>query len=460
VERFDQNYHRENWRIDIPRPTVGIWFGDNWSVTDNLTVNFGVRWDDDWGATAPTGIQDTSIPIDNGRVAIDAGYRAGIRDHNNVAPRVGFAYDVGGTGDFVIRGGSGLYYSVPVSNVTFSHQIYNQMVAGSFDYDGQPGFLEDPTRGSTGDDFLSGREPVPPQAARIIDPEFKMPYTWQNSIGFQKQLNSVTSVEADLTHWIWYNDTRTQDLNLFYDPETGYNRNPSSGRPNPNYTQVNWFQSTGKRDYLALATGLNRRFSNNFQGGATYTLMFYQHDNSAIGWTSGFANNPFDLDDEWARSGAFQRHTVRLNAMYRLPYGIQISGLYFFGSGSYFSSYHSSRPYGKPGTNRLNLGSPVEIPASVQDRFDGPAVIGTGQLVPRNALRGLPLHKVDLRVARDFTIGDVTLTGIAEVFNVFNHANYGSYVTAVNSSSFGQPRASGANAYVPRSGQLAFRISF
>lgn len=462
VQRFDVNFHGLGWLIDIPRPTFAVYIGDTWRVNNHLTVNYGVRWDDDWGATDPPDINETIININNGRDQGDFGYKTDIRDHNNVAPRAGFTWNVGGTNDLVIRGGSGLYYSTPVSNVTFSHQIYNQMIAGSFNNDGQPGFVTDPLRGRTPEDFLSGRVAVPPQAPRIISPEFKMPYTWQSSLGFQKQLGDVMAIEADLNHWIWYNDTRTRDVNLFFDPATGYNRDPRFGRPNPAYTQVTWFESTGRRDYLALASGFSRRYKNNFQGGVTYTLMFYMRDDGTIGYTQGDANNQFDhLDGEWARSTDFQRNTVRVWGLYQLPWGFSVSGLYLYGSGNYYSTSHASQPYGKPGTNRLNLGAPVTIPASMQDRFEGPDVIGTGQVVPRNALRGLPLHKVDLRIQKEFRLrGEARLQLMGEVFNLFNHANYGTFVSQVNNAAFGQPRQQLGNAYVPRSGQVGFRLAF
>ena len=76
------------------------------------------------------------------------------------------------------------------------------------------------------------------------------------------------------------------------------------------------------------------------------------------------------------------------------------------------------------------------------------------------ALRELPLHKVDLRISKDVRIGRVRITGVAEAFNLFNHANFGSYNGQVNSTTFGDPRTSAGNAYVPRSGQLGFKVAF
>jgi hypothetical protein len=86
-------------------------------------------------------------------------------------------------------------------------------------------------------------------------------------------------------------------------------------------------------------------------------------------------------------------------------------------------------------------------------------------VVPRNALRGKPLHRLDVRLAKNFRLGPVNLAAIAEVFNVTNRANYGSYVGQVDSPNFGRPVSvpnfSGlGTAYAPRIGQLAFRVTF
>ena len=73
-------------------------------------------------ASAPN-VKEASILIDPGlssevgayQVGVaDYGYKRGIRDWKNLAPRAGFSYNLGGRNDFVIRGGTGLlFYASP-----------------------------------------------------------------------------------------------------------------------------------------------------------------------------------------------------------------------------------------------------------------------------------------------------------------------------------------------------------
>jgi hypothetical protein len=480
VQRFDQNFG--DWTIDIPRPTWAVWFGDTWRMKEQLTVNYGIRWDADWGALDPPHIttQTTFDPAPGWvypGLALEPGamlYPNNLRDLGSVAPRGGFTWNVGGRGDLVIRGGSGLYFSIPDSNTTFSIQSFNgeRILVNSFANDGQPGFIQDPTRGRTPEDFLSGRYPVPPQGPRVIAHDYQMPSTWQSILGMQKQIGSQLGVEADFTHWKGYNFARQRDPNLFFNPATGYNRNPSQGRPDPKYGQIQWLESNGRADYAAISTALNRRYANNWQASMNYTYMLFMNDN-----TTGFqyqGNNPFDPEAEWARSTDFQRHTLRFNGIWRLPYDISVSGAYLFGSGNYYSTTVALNPFGHTGTTRLNSGATaLNIPetivtsaqnsdvVSVRDRFDGPASIAPGEIAPRNALKGLPLHRIDVRVSKDLNLPNgIRLTGIAEVFNLTNHANYGAYNGQINSTTFGQPRQNLLNAYQPRVMQLAFKVAF
>jgi hypothetical protein len=308
------------------------------------------------------------------------------------------------------------------------------------------------------DDFRSGARPLPAQSPRAIAGDYKMPYTWQSTIGFQTQFGPRLGFEADLTHWKGNNLPRQRDPNLFFDPVTGYNLNPSAGRPDPKFTRIQWLESTGKADYAAISSGFTRRYAGNWQAGLTYTYMLFMNDN-----TTGFqyqGDNTFNPDADWSRSTDFQRHTLRLNGLWRLPFGFNVAGAYFFGSGNYYASSIAANPFGQSGQNRY-VTSAVSIPSDVQNRFDGPTSFAVGDVVPRNALKGEALHKMDIRASKDIPFpGGIKLGLIAEVFNVFNHANYGDYNAQINSTTFGQPRQNLATAYLPRVAQLAFKITF
>ncbi|HVZ23896.1 MAG TPA: TonB-dependent receptor, partial [Vicinamibacterales bacterium] len=117
VQEYDVFFHND-FLVNVPRPQTAAWIGDNWRVNDSLTLNLGLRYDLDLDGLNPPGVHDVPIPIDNGKDTGDFGYKTGTKDLNDFAPRAGFAWNVGGKGSLVIRGGSGLYYNFPVSNVT------------------------------------------------------------------------------------------------------------------------------------------------------------------------------------------------------------------------------------------------------------------------------------------------------------------------------------------------------
>ena len=71
------------------------------------------------------------------------------------------------------------------------------------------------------------------------------------------------------------------------------------------------------------------------------------------------------------------------------------------------------------------------------------------------------IHRVDLRVQRRVRLGGrATVDGLLETFNLFNHANYGSYVTQESNQNYRQPSFNANIAYQPRILQLAFRTTF
>jgi hypothetical protein len=66
-----------------------------------------------------------------------------------------------------------------------------------------------------------------------------------------------------------------------------------------------------------------------------------------------------------------------------------------------------------------------------------------------------------VRIQREFRFGPkVRATGLVELFNVVNHANYGGYSTQQSLANYGQPTSVNNVAYYPRQAQLGFRFAF
>jgi hypothetical protein len=441
ANRFDIYYAKgDDWTYNVPRPMYAGWVGDTWAVNNRLTLNLGVRYDAAWKDFVSPGNMETTLIINNGFDTKDYGYKNNIRDLNNFAPRAGFAWNVTGANDLVIRGGSGLFFGTQGGNQAVDSQLFGgqRILVASFANDGKPGFVTDPTRGASANDVISGKVPLPPQTISVIDHDFKMPSTWQSMLGFQKQINDVTGFDADLVYYKGMNEDEQLDPNVFYDPVTGFPKNPSRfGRPNPAYGPINLKASNGYSDYFAVASSFTRRYRKNFQAGLTYTLMFFKNDTgiSSAGYGSQLLN-PFDVGAEWARSAEFQRHTLNANGVWNLRWGMLVAGSFHYGSGNYATLTSPADPLGQVNGARR--------------------VLADLTVLPRNTFRQDPWQSLDLRVSKDVRVGTIKFTGMAEVFNLYNYDRFNRN-TIVGNALFGQATSS---AGTPRTGQLAFRISF
>ena len=183
-----------------------------------------------------------------------------------------------------------------------------------------------------------------------------------------------------------------------------------------------------------------------------YTRVFYRNDeNPGTGGYAGTMNNAFSLSQEWGRAADAQRNTLRATGIVRLPAQFSLAGTYIMGSGQWYQSVYAQNPVGFQGT-RL-----IPVPGAQLGLING----FDGSRVPRNDFEGKPIHKVDMRLTKDFTLGRMKVTGIAEVFNIFNHANYGAYNLTIGLANYGIPvQPFLSTTYIPRSGQLAFKLSF
>lgn len=103
---------------------------DTWRIGKRFTLNYGVRYDYEFTEQfAPTPFRDPLTGITLSASDVQAAQDAlnitqGFpRDKNNIAPRLGFAWDVGGNGKTVIRGAIGRFFDHPLLAVSFNSNI-------------------------------------------------------------------------------------------------------------------------------------------------------------------------------------------------------------------------------------------------------------------------------------------------------------------------------------------------
>jgi hypothetical protein len=110
---------------------VFAFFQDDWKAGRNLTVNLGLRYERAGGPTEKNGVI-SNLNLENrsayGRAGsgpfglLETG-KPSFRGNNNWAPRVGFAWNAGGSQKTVVRGGYGVAYDFiflnPITNQQF-----------------------------------------------------------------------------------------------------------------------------------------------------------------------------------------------------------------------------------------------------------------------------------------------------------------------------------------------------
>lgn len=479
-----QDFYPNGPGLNMPRHEYAVWFGDTWHPLKNLSITMGLRWDADTGEYDPPGLPATTAIVNNGwGTNGNIGIKPGYQDLHDWAPRGGVSYSIGK--GFVLRGGAGVFYAFHDSQLTLGLAPTQQGGVGQFantyvNFTGSPTFFSNWTNGATTATYVANPALAGPQGITSVSSDFRDPRAVQATFGFQKQLGSSWEVDSDFIYTRGEFLAWSADANENYDPNTGFTYNPNylgapppAPRPDPAYAGISLLKSNLHSEYMAIASSLNKRFARRWQAGVTYTLML-KYDDEGSGAGLGFSsiatiNNPVCPSCEWAVSPAFQRGTLRANAIYQGPWGLNLSGVFYYGSGNYFANgyappqnYIDTLTGSFLGTNRLNAGStPIVIPAQYLGRWNGPSVIEPGQDLPRDAFHGLPIYKVDMRLSKDFRIGErVVITPMVDVFNLFNHPNYGSYETLVNLPAFGTPVQNLSDSYVPREFQFAFHFAF
>ncbi|MGB7745369.1 MAG: carboxypeptidase regulatory-like domain-containing protein [Terracidiphilus sp.] len=476
-----------NYNIDITRNIIGLWIEDDWKLLPRLTLNLGLRYDNDLGA------YNTSYAPSPGLITPNS------NPNLNFAPRIGFAWDPFGDGKTSIHGGGGIYYADQVANAIIDEELYSSTArALQATTSGTDLALPAPFAGqnpsSDPQNYVTSPQPVQRGA--------KTPYAFQASFGISRQLPGQTTITIDGFHQRVYDDWIALGGNLLVNPANPeQNLNPATNMtatiygervcgnggidldtldttmlatdapPNGHTTgqpakQVcNQTFGAAVRNFAVypgagdindnLAVGIRHAITHGFTGAIAYT---WGRDKNSTNGAFGYPNKPFKsgIQQEWANGTDDQRQTLTATGQYAWKYGLMLSSLYHFGSGLAFAPSSGTSVNGYSSSTRtFAAGATPEAPgftgtcptttctkiyAPLSKTYYDPAY--GYYIIQRDGFRGTPYNRVDARLQETIKLHErySTILGF-EAFNLFNHSNYGNFNTTATLAVYGHPNA-------------------
>lgn len=410
---------------------------DSWRATPKLTVNYGLRWEGQFNPQPATTNAFLMQQVQNFRFPYGSTNPAVIRDQlQQWAPRLGIAWDITGKGKTVLRAEGGIYYAqTPL--IVYAGPLNNFRIPA-----GDLSLVITPSPGNTiyqqfkniGVDLNTTTLDKLPlltiaQVQQIAGPsrnpyfgaapittsgdKYRNPKSYQFSGGLTHELVRGLVLDYQLISVNTVNLERNLDLNLprpfvkagDLSQRLTFGLRSGTPRPNPNVGTVLIRDSSARSNYLGNTFRAQYRMRK-LQFSAQYTLSFAKSDDDNERDASGFGfQNPFNLKDEYNYSNFDTRHQFTGYAVYRAPWGIEITGIVRARTGYPFT------PITGGDTSELLGGSnrPLSAP---------------GVFYKRNSFRNLDYKSVDLRVMKAFTFRDRYRAEFsAEMFNLFNFDN-------------------------------------
>jgi hypothetical protein len=445
-----------------------IYAEDEWKVSGNFTVNMGVRYNI---FNALHAVNNNDVPFDFGTCGgfCPKTYSFFNPRYDDIDPRIGLAWSHGST---VFRVGGGIYHTdgqlddqdLPISNTV---QAY------SFNSTGFPG-LSYPLTPFLAYAQAGGLGVVSP---RDLDRKRKDAYVaaWTASIQQKLPFNLIGTVS-------YLGNKGTDVLTTTY---VNLAAPPTNVVPYPAFGAVSWRGDVGNSTFEALQSNLRRTFTNGFLLSVNYMWSHSINDGSIGGGESDTPQNSFCRACDKASSDDDIRQTFNVSAVYPMPFKKHFWGnweLSAIGTAQtglpvnitvdransavpgLFTISGQERPNYVPGVPLTPAGG------STPNHWINPAALAvpanqTFGNLGRNAFRAPHISQLDMGLSKFIKVTEkLSLRLRADLFNVFNRAQFGVPNADISAANFGTITSTvssyNAGRGTPRELQLSAKFVF
>jgi hypothetical protein len=467
---------------------------DDWSITRDLTLNLGLRWETD---TAMSDRNNRGNSFDTTQINPVSGTPGVVKflgvngfretslyltDWNNFGPRFGFSWKPFGSAKSVLRGSYGIAYSHP-----FDAGVPN---AASLGYE-RSAVLNTPDQGITppfllrdglsvslqpaplGDSFGAVRVGQQPNTnVTFFESDRRTGYTHMFNLGYQREIGSFLTEISFLSNLSHKLPSGNISLNQVTPERLAQviplGRNPvQADRPFPQFTNVLIQNpSFGDTRYYAGVLRVERRFQQGYSLLGTYTwarAFNGYNDGGSLGADIGFSNF-YNRRADWGPTGNDIRHRFTLTSVYELPVGKgkkyladhwlgliagnwSLGGLLTLQSGEPFTvnTQVNNTFVFSAGAQRADILRDPNLPNSERTLsrwFDTGAFAQPAQFTfgnqGVNMLRADGIINLDMSILRNFPIKEeMRIQFRGEFFNFTNHPNFGGPGATLNGPGFG-----------------------
>jgi len=506
--------------------TVAFYAQDNWRVSNHLTLNLGLRWE---GIPHTYELNDRMSnfypqlynPADAGVFLPNSGnlspnspglvpgvggasslllYQNGIgiqgkngipadivQNHwNNWGPRLGFAYDPGGHGKTVLRGGFGIMYERVQGN-----DVYNMGPNAPFSASPTVNnvYFNNPLQS-----IATGQAATAPITTTSITGEseynYKNPTSYQWSMGVQHEFWHGAVAQVSYVGNVGTHQNEAADLNapLYSSANLAERLEVAAGtipvdtiRPYPGYGQILLYDNAGRSRYNALQAEFRVQAWKNatLQFAYTYSKNYDTSTGVAVNGSEGdlaTLSNPYNRAYDWGLSSYDRPNVFIADYVWNIPLferstgaaktilgGWTLSGVVTAESGLAYTETMSNAGLGMGGnvTQRPDLTGSLSYPDTRFVWFNPAAFTAPAAGVfgdeGKGVIRGPGRDNWDVSLFKDFAFGE-RAAGVQlrfESFNTFNHTQWNGLNT-----SFGSGAGAITSAFDPRVLQLGAKFHF